>query len=263
MIFDDDKDLLEKMTYTPDNFSRVRSNLGKKLASNLEKSFPLEWGGVRLEAKNFRYEPKDYSLKEQKEALLKSNYLSNPVKADLYLYDSKSNQLIDKLPNKTVMNIPYYTNRGTFIHNGNEYTTLKQSRLRPGIYSRIKANGELESQFNIKRGTGTGYRITLEPQTSLYKLNVRQSNVNLYSILHDIGVSDEELEKAWGKDILDINKKKYDARALDKIHQKLVPARNRKATTREEKIKELQEAFSNQKVDKSIITRTLPFSYNA
>lgn len=259
MIFDDDKDSLEKMTYTPDNFSRVRSNLENKIKSNLEKSFPLDWGGVRLEAKNFNLKPKQYSLKEQKDALLKNNYLSVPLKADLYLYDSKSNQLLDKLPNKTLMNIPYYTDRGTFIHNGNEYTTLKQSRLRPGIYSRVKSNGELESQFNIKRGTGVGYRVTLEPQSSLYKLNVRQSNGSLYSILHDLGVPDDDLEKAWGKDVFEINKQKYDARALDKIHQKLVPAKNRKATSREDKIKELQEAFNNQKVDKSIVSRTLPF----
>lgn len=258
MIFDDDKDTLEKLTYSPDDFGRVRSSLESKIASSIQNSFPLDWGGVRLELKNVKYDPKSFSIKEQKEALLQDKYLSKPLKGDLYLYDSKTNQLLDKLPNKTIMNIPYYTNRGTFIHNGNEYTTLKQSRLKPGIYTRIKDNGDLESQFNVKRGTGIGYRITFEPKNSIYKLNVSQSNVSLYSILHDLGVEDEVLEKAWGKDIFNKNKLKYDSRALDKIHQKLVPARNRKATSREDKIRELYKAFEDQKVSRSVVSRTLP-----
>ena len=145
-----------------------------------------------------------------------------------------------------------------FIHNGNEYTTLKQSRLRPGIYSRRKANGELESQFNIKRGTGVGYRVTLEPSTGIYRLNISQSNVPLYSVLHDLGVSDEELKEAWGEDIFNRNKAKYDARSLDKVYSKIVMARNRKPNaTREEKIEGLKKAFDDQRVERKILNRNL------
>lgn len=257
MFYDDDKDTLEKNSYTPYEFSKIRNSLENKIIKSIENSFPLDYGGVRLELKNVRYDNTPISLKDQKYARLSDKYLSKPLKGDLYLYDSNSNQLLDKLQNKTIMNIPYYTDRGTFIHNGNEYTTLKQSRLRPGIYSRRKANGELEAQFNIKRGTGVGYRITLEPQTGIYRLNISQSNVPLYSVLHDLGVSDEELKEAWGEDIFNRNKIKYDSRSLDKIYSKLVMARDRKAETREEKIEALKKAFDDQRVERSILNRNL------
>lgn len=258
MYFDDDKETLEKNTYNVSDFSKVRDNLENKILESLNRSFPLDYGGVRLELKNLKYDKKPFSIKEQKDARLKDKFLSKPIKGDLYLFDSKTNELLDKIENKTIMNVPYYTDRGTFIHNGNEYTTLKQSRLRPGIYSRRKANGELEAQFNIKRGTGSGYRIIFEPSTGVYKLNVGQSNVSLYSILHDLGVSDDELKKAWGDDIFNINQKKYDVRALDKIHQKLVPSRLKKSDTRDGKINELKQAFDSQKIEKSIKDRNLP-----
>lgn len=258
MFYDDDKETLEKNSYAPYEFDKIRKSLNTKVLSSLEKSFPLDYGGVRLELKNVKYDDKPYSLKDQKQARLSDKYLSKPIKGDLYLYDSKSNQLLDKLENKTIMNVPYYTNRGTFIHNGNEYTTLKQSRLRPGIYSRKKANGELESQFNIKRGTGVGYRVTLEPSTGIYRLNISQSNVPLYSVLHDLGVSDEELKEAWGEDLFNRNKAKYDARSLDKVYSKLVMARNRNPNaTREEKIEGLKKAFDDQRVERKILNRNL------
>lgn len=260
MIFDDDKETLEKLTYKANDFKRVRNNIHSKLKNQLKKSFPLDWGGVKLVAKDLRYEnDKEYSLKEQKDALLKNIYLTKKLKGDLYLYDSKTGELLDELKNKTLMNVPYYTNRGTFIHNGNEYTTLKQSRLKPGIYSRRKANGELESQFNIKRGTGVGYRITLDPASSVYRLNIGQSNVSLYSILHDLGVSDDELRNAWGDSVFETNKSKYDTRALDKVYQKLVPSRLKiKDPTREDRINILKLAFDEQKIDKATKDLTLP-----
>jgi DNA-directed RNA polymerase beta subunit len=258
MIYDDDKEELDNLTYKASDFSRVRNSLEDTIIEGLEKSFPLDYGGVRLELKNLKYDKKPFSLKDQKRYRLEDKYLSKPLKGDLYLYDSSSNQLLDKLPNKTIMNIPYYTDRGTFIHNGNEYTTLKQSRLRPGIYSRRKANGDLEAQFNIKRGTGAGYRIVLEPSTGIYKLVVGQSNVSLYSILHDLGIDDKQLRDAWGDEIFEANKKKYDTRALDKIYQKLVPAKHRIAETRDGKIEGLKKAFEDQRVESKIKNRNLP-----
>ena len=172
-------------------------------------------------------------------------------KPDLYLYDSKTNELLDEKKNKSLMRVPYYTQRGTFIHNGNEYSTLRQLRLRPGMYTRKKANGELETQFNIERGTGQGYRIIMDPATGIYKFNIGQSNSNLYSLLHDMGVPDQDLINAWGIDIFKRNKAKYDARALEKVHSKLVGKKS-KATNRTEMAMELKNAFDTQRVDADI-----------
>ena len=258
MILDEDKDTLNKETYTVDDSDYVRSSLENKVQTALKESFPLEYGGVRLEVKNISIPKlKRYTLGEQKKALLQNKYLANSVRGDLYLYDSKTGELLDVAPERTLMRVPYYTERGTFIHNGNEYNTLRQMRLRPGVYSRRKSNGELESQFNVERGTGNGFRVSLDPSSGIYKLNVGQSSSNLYSILHDLGISDEELESAWGPDILARNKRRYDPRALAKVHSKLVPKRISKATNRGEMIAELKEAFDNQQIDEEIKLRNL------
>ncbi len=258
MIFDDDKETLDKLTYFPDDTKRLRDSIFTRVTNQLQKTFPLDWGGIRLEAKNVHLDnDKSFSKSEQKKYLLEDKYLTKKLKADLYLYDSKSNQLLDKNLNKTIMNVPYYTDRGTFIHGGNEYTSIKQDRLRPGIYSRKKQNGELETQFNIKRGTGSGYRISFDPASSIYKFNIGQSSVNLYTILHDLGVEDKTLKDVWGEDVLNANRSKYDSKALEKIYQKLVPAKDRIAETRDQKIEILKNAFLNQKVDIDIISKTL------
>lgn len=259
-IDDDNKQLLNDETYAFNDQAFIRNSIGSKVTEALEKSFPLKWGNVRLEVKNVRFKPRDYSLKEQKDALLQEQYLSNPVKGDLYLYDNNTDELLDVSKSKTLLRIPYYTQRGTFIHNGNEYSTLRQSRLRPGIFTRRKANGELESQFNVQRGTGSGYKITLDPSTGIYKLNVGQSSSNLYSILHDIGVSDEELKEAWGLDVLKRNKAKYDARALDKVYSKIVRNKGDKENmSRTDKALALRNAFDTQMVDADIRLSTLGF----
>lgn len=258
MIYDDDKEALNKATYKVDDAKYVRDSLNTKVLQSINDSFPLEYGGVRLEVKNVSIPSnKEFTFSEQKKALLNNRFLANSIKGDLYLYDAKTNQLLDSVKGKTLMRLPYYTERGTFIHNGNEYNTLRQMRLRPGVYSRRKSNGELESQFNIERGTGNGYRISLDPTSGIYKINSGQSSSNLYSVLHDLGVSDEELESAWGRDILDKNKAKYDSRALAKVHSKLVPKRLSKATNREEMINELREAFNTQQIDEDIKLRNL------
>ena len=261
MIFDDDKEQLNAQTFVPDDSSYVRDSLEAKVIDSLASSFPLEYGNIRLEVGNIKVpNKKTYTLAEQKDALLKGNYLSNSVKGDLYLYDKNTNQLLDSLKGKTLLHLPYYTQRGTFIHNGNEYNTLKQMRLRPGIYSRKKSNGELESQFNIQRGTGNGYRISLDPSTGIYKFNIGQSSTSLYSLLHDLGTSDEELEKTWGNDLLNKNKQKYDSRALPKLYSKLVPSKKQKEIenpTREQMIQAIKSAFDEQQVDADIKFRNL------
>ena len=260
MILDDDKETLDKESYRFDDTDKIRSNIGTKVLKSLKNSFPLEWGGVRLEIGNLKYDnDKRYSLKEQKDALMNDRYLTTPIKGDVYLYDANSNQLIDSLKGKTLMNVPYYTQRGTFIHNGNEYSTLKQMRLRPGVYSRRKANGELETQFNIERGTGQGYRITLEPSTGIYKFNIGQSSTNLYSLLHDMGVSDKELREAWGDDIFERNRKKYDARGLEKVYNKMVKNRSGEKKNRAQMGEELKQAFEDQKIHADVRKMNLGF----
>ena len=52
MIYDDDKEALNKATYKVDDSKYVRNSLNTKVLQSINDSFPLEYGGVRLEVKN-------------------------------------------------------------------------------------------------------------------------------------------------------------------------------------------------------------------
>ncbi len=135
--------------------------------------------------------------------------------------------------------------------------TANQARLLPGVYTRRKASGETETHFNAKRGTGHSFRIHLEPDTGLMKLDIGQSSLRLYSLLHDLGVPDAELEKRWGKELLASNKEAYDPRVFEKAYGRLV-RRPDPLHTREDKVKAIKDALAATKLDRGVLERTLP-----
>jgi len=91
----------------------------------------LKWAG-----------PEDYSIAEQKKAILSRGTLSRRLTGTALLKDALGNVLAKK--NTQLAKVPFMTNRGTFILKGTEYTMAHQMRLRPGVFTRRKDNGELE-----------------------------------------------------------------------------------------------------------------------
>ena len=79
--------------------------------------------------------------------------------------------------------VPYLTDRGTFISRGNEYTMAHQMRLRPGAFTRVKDNGELETHVNVLPGKGVSHRVFLDPKTGIFKIHIGQANIPLISVL--------------------------------------------------------------------------------
>lgn len=241
-----------------EDFPTQRAAIFDKSKAALESQFPQTYGNVRVELHDTKYiDPEEYSVAEQKSALMGNRFLHRRLRGTLKLFDKDTGVQIDERPNLTLMRIPYLTERGTFISGGNELTHISQSRLRPGVYTRRKESGETEAHFNIRRGTGRAFRISLEPDTGLMKLSVGQSSLRLYSLLHDLGVKDEEIEKSWGPELLAKNCEKYDARVFEKAYQRLAkrPDPNK---SREEKAKDILSALSDSKVDRDVLERTLP-----
>jgi hypothetical protein len=134
-----------------------------------------------------------------------------------------------------------------------------QSRLLPGVYTRRQANGELETQFNVKPGTGIGFRVGFEPETTQYRVKISQANLHLYSLLKDLGTSDKELEKSWGPEIFRANQMKYDARVFDKAYDRLVPARQKKLDkSREDKMTSVRNALEAAQIHARVAQKNLP-----
>jgi hypothetical protein len=244
-----------------DDYGALRNSVFETAKNSFASKFPHEYGKYRMEVEDLDYmEKDDYDLAHQKQALMTNQFLAKRLRGTLKLYDKESGKLLDS-QKKVLMRVPYITDRGTTIHNGNEYVTLNQARLSSGIYTRKKSTGEIEAQVNAKRGTGKSYKVRLEPESSLYKLDIDQASLRLYSLLRDIGVSDDEMEKRWGPEVLQRNAAKYDPRTLDKAYKKLV-RRPSPDASREDKVAAIKEALGMTVVSRGVVQRTLPNLFN-
>lgn len=196
---------------------------------------------------------KDISLAEQKRALLEQRNLRRSLRGTWQLVDNVSGKVLDE-KRSTIAQVPYFSNRGTFIRNGNEYTLSNQMRLRAGIYHRQKENGELEADIRVKPGTGLQHRIYLEPKTGLFKAKVANANIPLVSILRAMGATDKELRESWG-DLSAVNMQKASPADLSKIYSKFV--RGGVATDARSRQEAVAKAFAKMELDPTTTERTL------
>lgn len=188
-----------------DKPSSLRKAIINKVVDELKNIKEISNARFTLRIDNIRVDQKtDFSVEEQKKAVLSGRTLGVRVYGDVYLLDSKGN-VIDKRPNMLLANIPYYTPRGTFIIRGNEYTMANQLRLKPGIYHRIRESGEIEAHVNTFYDKGVMHRYVLDPTKGIFYLEIGQAKIPLYSVLKELGVSDETMKKVWGEEIFSRN----------------------------------------------------------
>ena len=143
-----------------------------------------------------------------------------PVKGTVNLLDKKTGKVLES-KNLTIARLPVVTERNTVIYNGSEYESIHQQRLLPGIYSRIRQSGEAEAHINPAPRTGMAARILFLPDKQLFVLMVQNTQVRLYGVLKDLGISDSQMEKMWGMEILQANRAAYRGDEIDKLYAKL------------------------------------------
>ena len=242
---------------TMDDTKKTRQLIYDGLLDSVKKRFPVENDAYRIELKNVRYTgPQSYTLKQQKDALMKNRKLQTQMSGTWRLVDKKTNKVIDE-KDDVVMRVPYYTDRGTIISNGNEYTVISQSRLRPGVYARRKSSGEYEAQFNVRPGTGPGFRIEMSPETGVFSMSVGQGHIPLYPVLKGIGVDDKTIAKYWGNEMTLINAKKHDSQAMKRLYQRMA-GRNANPTAHElEMSNYVKDALAKCGLDEDVVQRTM------
>lgn len=229
------------------------------IKDEMQKNFPQSHNGVRLDLQNLDYADSDEpDFQAQKKALLEDQYMTRRLRGTVNLTDEATGDVLDS-KNVTLMRVPYLTERGTFLHGGNEYASISQSRLLPGAYTRRQRNGELETQFNVRMGSGSAFRIGFEPESSQYRMRVHNANLHLYSLLKDLGVGDDHLEKSWGSDVLNANRGKYDSRVLDKAYQRMVSKWDQDPeASKETKVNAIREALDRSQIHERVARRNLP-----
>ncbi len=246
----------------PEDFQSLREDIYEDARIAMEKSFPQKYGNIVMRVRDLHYQdPPTFTKKYEKEAISKDLYLGRKLKGTVQLYDKEGALLDEK--QTTLMRVPYLTDRGTFIHGGNDYGSLMQSRLIPGVYTRRQENGSLETQVNTRPGTGSSFRVGLESDTGQYSLKVRSSNIHLYSLLKDMGVPDEEMRKNWGDELFKMNAANYDPSALDRAYERAVPKFQKTlAGENPDKRKLLNDFFEKAQVHERVTRMNLPGKFD-
>jgi DNA-directed RNA polymerase beta subunit len=208
-----------------DDFPTRRNQVFSSAAEALKQRFPISNNRYTLQLTDVGYADENpITLKEQKEAVLNNLTLSKKLQGRWTLKDNVSGAVIDKTSKRTVLNVPYLTDRGTFIRNGTEYALINQFRLIPGVFSKWTDDGKIEAHVNVKQGTGNTFKVYMEPSTAEFYVKAKNRKIKLYPVLRALGTQDSQLEEVWGKDILDRNKKNSSVQAVRSAMQALTPS---------------------------------------
>jgi DNA-directed RNA polymerase subunit beta' len=193
-------------------------SLKEGLTAAVKDIFPIEGKKHTLRVSDVSIlDNKDVEdLRSQKKAKMDGRTWAVPVEARLELVDNKTGKVIDRKKQR-IAHLPKVTNRHSYIVDGNEYQLDNLWKLRPGAYSRVNQRGEFETMFNLKGRSK--FDVNFDPKTAKFVIKKGSSQVPLYPVLREMGVSDEQLEKSWGKQVLASNRVKDTAPALAQFHR--------------------------------------------
>lgn len=248
---------------SPDEtFGTLKTNVLNAIGAH----FPFEGRKNKLIATNVHVDDKlsHDDIKGQAEAKDKEATWAVPVKADLKLVNKVTGQVVDEKKGAVLARLPKMTSRYGYIVNGSEYQVDHLFKLKSGAYTRVQQNGELETEFNLaKSPTNRGFSIHLDPKTQKFSFAYGDSKIPLYPILKTMGVSDDDIEKSWGKELLAYNRPKNNEKfknALKSFWKKTsddeVPAHE------EELVRHVTSFFDNTAIrpDTTAITMGKPFN---
>lgn len=195
-------------------FDTAIDTFGKKLNG-------IETTEHKLKVRDLRIDAPHLTSTHQKNAVLEKKDLAVSLKGTVDLIHKASGKVLES-KNTTIAHIPYVTNHNTVIYNGSEYESVNQQRLLPGIYHRIRQDGIPEAHINPEARTGQSARVLFMPETQLFLLMVKNSQVKLYGVLKDMGVSDSQMKTAWGDQIYSANRIQYSGDEIDKLYGLLI-----------------------------------------
>jgi DNA-directed RNA polymerase subunit beta' len=197
---------------TPDiAFDTLKSNTLEAIKSY----FPFDGKHRQIHVANLHVDDKldTDDVTSQAEARDKEGTWGVPIKADIKLVDKLTGKTIDEKKGAIIARLPKLTNRYGFIVGGNEYQVDHLFRLKSGIYARVQENGDLESEFNLAHSpTGRNFSIKLDGQNKRFTVKYGDAHIPLYPLMKSMGVSDEQMEQQWGREIFSANHPKTDAK---------------------------------------------------
>ena len=194
-------------------------HLQERVLTGLAGHFPMQ-GKVqslhldKLEAKDDLH-PDD--IRAQHKAKVEGGSWAVPVYAHLSLKDNQTGNVIDKRRIR-IAEIPKMTRRYSYIVDGQEYQLDNQWQLKPGVYTKRRENGELETRFNVSGKRS--FDVLFDPAKKEFHVEYGAAHLPIYPILKTMGVDDAALKNAWGEDILEANRKaRFVGTALERFYK--------------------------------------------
>ena len=195
-----------KQIYRMDDYNQIRHALFDNVKNAVLQRFPLRNDRYTLGIEDVEYDdPDDIDITKQKRCILEGKSCDRRLRGSWVLRDAASDKVVSKTKRMTIMRVPYMTERGTFIRNGHEYAFSNIMRLEPGVYTK-RRDDEISAQFNIQKGTGAGFNMFLSPDTGIFKIKRGTTSCPAYTVFKDLGVTDDQMQEAWGKELFDKNK---------------------------------------------------------
>jgi len=181
-------------------------HLRDKTVEGLKSSFPFKGRTTTLHLDEVLIDDKLHpdDIKSQHEAKINGKSWTVPIHGMLSLKDNETGKTLDKKKVR-LADLPKMTRRYSYILDGQEYQVDNQWQLKPGVYTRRRANGELESRFNVVGRSA--FDVVFDPEKKVFVADYKKAKIPLYPLMKTLGVSDEALEKSWGKEIFEANKK--------------------------------------------------------
>jgi len=234
-----------------------RTQIRAKALEALQASFPLPLRDKKIEVSDLKVHHKDFGPNDQKQALLSGGSLFEQVKGTVTLRDAAGKE-IEKVKGFTLLNLPFFTGRHTFILDGNEYNVSNQLRLKPGVYTRRRGNEELEAAFNLSKGAN--FRLSLDPTQGHPYIEYGTTAIPLYSVLRKLGVTHADVASHWGSDVAHQNQAAFDGKAdkhLAKLYEKVTHPSKRTATNPETQLDAVRAAYAATAMDPEVTKATL------
>lgn len=235
-----------------------REAIRAKAIEGLAQAFPLKAGRHVVEVSGLRVEPKEFSSREQKRAILEGRSLTERVRGNLVVR-GPSGEVASEARDFTLMQLPYFTPRHTFVLDGTEYSVSNQIRTKPGAYVRRRGNDDLEASFNLSRGAN--FRVLMEPDKGLLYMQPSHSTtrIPLHPVLRALGVPHQDIAASWGSAVAEVNRDAWRSpgKHVDKLYEALIHPARRDHPTPEDRARAIREYLDGTSMDPEVNMATL------
>lgn len=235
-----------------------REKIRQATIQGLGKAFPMKAGKWTIELSDARVEPREFSSRDQKMAILEGRTLSERVRGDLTVRDA-GGAVTSHAPGFTLLHLPYFTPRHTFILDGTEYSVSNQLRTKPGVYVRRRGNEELEAAFNLSKGAN--FKVLMEPEKGLLYMQPGSTTarIALYPVLRALDVPHQDIAKNWGSQVAAINRDAFRSPEahVGRLYEALIHPSKRSHATPEARASAIREYLDSTSMDPEVNKVTL------